>query len=934
MKLTHSIFFRPRFTALALTLPLLTPAAYGDAVFDFNDMNDLDGGTVGTTITENDPDVGINVTITTVEIVGQDGGLASEGVANTTSSTSNNALGINSANATIESNQDARDFNRNEQWVFTFDVDVTLTEIDMSGWGDSSSEFTLSFSDGTAAIVLSGDVPGDIFSLDDTPIAAGVEVTMEVTTPDGGDDQVRMQELVVAAVAPTLDGQNLIWDGADGDVWDMVAANFTGEDTIFETGDNVEIQTAGIINVDAGGITAGSLSDTTEAGVVTLQGGDLTLAGLDKSGLASLVIASTVESGLSTLSAGTLQVSNGATFGTTGVNLSGDSLVQVDTGGTLNVSGLGLLGAGGGTLQTEEPVTIAGLVNDIIDNPFTKSGAGDLTITGGLGTQINGTVALDIQGGSITADTTEQLNISSTNIDGDFILEGASIEFHGTTTTGTGSIIAQSGSATIDSRFNGGPVNVDNDILLNSDLIIEAPTGDSEMTINGTISGVGNLVKDGNGIITLTSTNTYAGTTTIDSGALRIGGLGSTSGTLGTGAVTINQTSSVGNLEFRRDDALVVDNMISGVGNVRQFGGPDSSITLTAANDYTGVTEIVGGTLVATSIADYNAPSSIGAAGAPFASQLVLSGGGTLSYTGPAASIDREFTLGNGGGTISSDGTGPLDFNSTFPNEGAGEQEETRVLTLAGSSSGINIMNPPIPDGLNAMHAVTKTGTTTWSLTGENTYTGPTTVEEGTLILGNDFLADASDVSIAAAATLNLPHGLTDTVGTLTVDGVNLPIGVYGAVGSSAAAGFQLPQITGTGLLDVTSVVGSGSDFDDWVAEFGVVGGPDDDDDSDGLTNQQEYAFGLNPTTGSSVNPFSEVLDQATGVFVYTRRNNTVFETGLTYTYGSSITLDGFTPFTPVSEVSDGGDPVETVTVTLPADLLANPALFIQVTAE
>ena len=197
---------------------------------------------------------------------------------------------------------------------------------------------------------------------------------------------------------------------------------------------------------------------------------------------------------------------------------------------------------------------------------------------------------------------------------------------------------------------------------------------------------------------------------------------------------------------------------------------------------------------------------------------------------------------------------------------------------------------------------------------------------------GFQCLADASDISISAGATLDLPHGATDTVASLTIGGVNLPAGVYGAVGSGAGAGFELPEITGTGLLNVTAL--AGSDFEVWASEFGVVGGLEDDDDNDGLTNLQEYAFGLLPTSGASVNPFSEVLDQATGVFVYTRRNNTIFNTGLTYSYGSSTDLQGFTPFTPDSEVSDGGDPVETVTVTLPASLLGDPTLFVQITAE
>ena len=973
MKLIQYTLFRPRFAVFACSLPLITTAAYGQALFDFDNNNPLDSVGIDGQITALDPSTGIDVTITTVEITGADGSLASAGEGHVTNSTGADALGINSVGVDFDAlgfpsiANNSRDFNPGELWTFTFDVDVTLGRLDFAGWGAPSSVFTISFDDGTPDIVLSGGVQGDTFDLSGTPVAAGVAVTMGLTNTEG-DVEVRAPFFEVSAVPPPLDGDNLIWAGADGDAWNTVDANFSGDDTIFEMNDNVEIQTAGAINVDAGGITVGLLSDTTAAGVVTLQTGDLTINTFDKSGAASLVIASpvTVESGpgLSNLSGGALQVSDGATFGASILNLSGDSLLQVDTGGTLNVSQVAALDTGGGTIQVEDEVSIPGLnvitppdvdaslLEETPDIPFTKTGAGNLTITGGIGSLNVARAALNILEGSITVNTTEPLNIGAANLDGDLILDGtARIDFHGTTTSGAGSIIAQSGPATIDSRFNfldGTPVFVNNDILLNSDLILEAPAGgQNAMTINGIISGVGNLRKDGNGIIFLTETNTYTGTTTIDSGILSLGnGPGSTSGTLGTGDVEIDSTSSVGILEFSRDDAIVIDNLISGVGNVRQDGGPDSSTTLTALNTYGGVTEIRGGTLVATSMANFLAASSIGTAAnvlvdedVEAASSLVISDGGTLSYTGPAVSTNREFTLGNGGGTLSSDGTGPLDFvpadpaDSSFPILGEGEGEETRVLTLAGSFLGTNIIALPIPDGINAMHAITKAGPTTWSLTGANTYTGPTSVEAGTLSLGSDFLADASDISIAAGATLDLPHGLIDTVGSLTVDGVNLAIGVYGAMGSGAA--FEIPEITGTGQLNVTAL--AGSDFDLWGADFGLVGGPDDDDDNDGLTNQQEYAFGLIPNSGASVNPFSEDLDQATGVFVYTRRNNTIFDTGLVYTYGSSTDLQGdpqFAPFTPDSEVSDGGDPVETVTVTLPAGLLGNPTLFIQISAE
>lgn len=132
-------------------------------------------------------------------------------------------------------------------------------------------------------------------------------------------------------------------------------------------------------------------------------------------------------------------------------------------------------------------------------------------------------------------------------------------------------------------------------------------------------------------------------------------------------------------------------------------------------------------------------------------------------------------------------------------------------------------------------------------------------------------------------------------------------------------------------------VVPAGADYATWATNFSLGGGPDDDDDNDGLSNNDEYAFGLDPTSGSSVNVIPATLDTTTGTFSCTRRLPSL--TGLTYTYAYSTTLEdgSWTTFAsdPV-EASDSGDPVETIVITVPAAILsANPGrLFVQVIAE
>ena len=76
----HSKPFATRGAALFLPMILLTAPAHGDATFDFNDGTNFDNVGIGATMTVLDAAESINVTLTSVDIIGQDGTLASDGV--------------------------------------------------------------------------------------------------------------------------------------------------------------------------------------------------------------------------------------------------------------------------------------------------------------------------------------------------------------------------------------------------------------------------------------------------------------------------------------------------------------------------------------------------------------------------------------------------------------------------------------------------------------------------------------------------------------------------------------------------------------------------------------------------------------------------------------------------------------------------------------
>lgn len=112
-----------------------------------------------------------------------------------------------------------------------------------------------------------------------------------------------------------------------------------------------------------------------------------------------------------------------------------------------------------------------------------------------------------------------------------------------------------------------------------------------------------------------------------------------------------------------------------------------------------------------------------------------------------------------------------------------------------------------------------------------------------------------------------------------------------------------------------------GADLSDMTADF----------DRDGLSNREEYLWGLDPTRADSSNAIVAVPDPVTGTFRYTRRETG--RTGATYSVWTSIDLAGWTEDTAaVQSVSSVAGAVETVEVT-PTAPAGNGRLFMRVEA-
>jgi hypothetical protein len=197
------------------------------------------------------------------------------------------------------------------------------------------------------------------------------------------------------------------------------------------------------------------------------------------------------------------------------------------------------------------------------------------------------------------------------------------------------------------------------------------------------------------------------------------------------------------------------------------------------------------------------------------------------------------------------------------------------------------------------------------------------------------------DLTFTNGATVEQPFGglATDKPGIVLNNG-----NIHSAFALSYTYVAETTELVIKALVHESAMVASGSnhlygltneavsDYANWAVSFGAAltdPAPAADPDGDSLTNQQEYAFGLNPTTGSSINPIVSPLIGTQ--FAYTRRAGT----GLTYKVLYSTDLTGWTEDknaiqSPVAPVNG----VERVSVTLVDAIPVDGKLFVRVAAQ
>ena len=244
---------------------------------------------------------------------------------------------------------------------------------------------------------------------------------------------------------------------------------------------------------------------------------------------------------------------------------------------------------------------------------------------------------------------------------------------------------------------------------------------------------------------------TVAGTQEVDSIAFC-----ASTFTLSGGALDFGNKSGV--ISINGGITAHIETELTGSGGLSISKGSGTArgyLYLEGENSYTGSTTLSGGFWCNVSImANGGTACALGTASSA-ASNLIFDGG-VLRYVGNEdASTDRLFTITTNNAHLYVSGSGTLDFTNSEPIAFTGDGD--RTLEFGGLLSDREcIFAPVISDPDDGTTSVNKTGVAgcIWVLTADHTYTGTTTVINGTLIV-NGSLDAASAVTVDSDATIS-----------------------------------------------------------------------------------------------------------------------------------------------------------------------------------
>ncbi len=490
-----------------------------------------------------------------------------------------------------------------------------------------------------------------------------------------------------------------------------------------------------------------------------------------------------------------------------GTTISGGTLTadHADSLGSGDIDNSGVLKVGEGDLEN----TLSG------SGSLVKTGTGELTLSGG-NDYSGGTTII---GGTLTADHADSLGTGAVANSGVLQVGEGELE---NTLSGSGSLVKTgTGELTLsgDNSYSGGTTIIGGTLTADhADLLGTGAVANSgvlqvgEGELENTLSGSGSLVKTGTGELTLSGDNSYSGDTTIADGTLiaaNVNALGSgnidNSGTL---MLDANGAFELANITTHTGatTALAAGSTLD-AGQLTQEDGSTLSIDLGAATDDAVITAdsvTLGGTLNVTgigSVTDSWTPEA-------YTYTLIDSDSAITSDFDDLtiAGMNREDVdfLTIDGKVDEADNT-HYDLTASlswYADRDNATTDAHGTFTLSDPDGSFNVAATltDVDDTLDPGSrwdgkSLTKEGAGTLILSGDNDYSGGTTINEGTLV---------------AASTTALGTGLVDNNATLVLD-VDGEVSAVGGITTHSGATTQLALGTSLDLGDSALIQQDGS---------------------------------------------------------------------------------------------------------------------------
>jgi len=547
--------------------------------------------------------------------------------------------------------------------------------------------------------------------------------------------------------------------------------------------------------LQVGDCTGGSLGNGSYAGAITNNG--------------SLIVNTPVNQTLSGVISGTgslTKLCSGTTF------LTGTNTYTGTTTNGVNVS-IPTITAGTNTYFTNVPsdmtvamITLNSLVNGVTTGNF-MAGGNPYALYFFTNDGTAATVQMQINDGGFLKSLKLQFTINNSVLTTTLLWAKYSNTAIGTDQSGATdqttagaygvknlSIIINTGALQIGNGGTTGSITNTNKIVNNSSLIYNTT---SNLTQSQVISGTGSLTQNGTGILTLTNNSTFTGGTTVNNGILKLAKLVNNSNGTIIGTLTINANGEVDANTTNWDLGWDV-NRVSTIninGGKLVFNGTDNNGGMNANVNMNGGT-ISGSSFdwFATGANTINVldDSNI-TAGMNLRSTLntTIDINKTLSVSGVMTNSGAIVKSGAGTLLLTGDNTntGNITINAGILKVGDCVTGKLGGGAYAGNiiNNGSLIINTPATQTLSGIvsgtGSLSKLCTANAILTGANTYTGVTTIADGTLQIGNGgttgSIANTANIVNNSALVYNTTSNLTQSqvisgTGNVTQNGTNI----------------------------------------------------------------------------------------------------------------------------------------------------------------